>query len=113
MIPRYSRPEMTAVWSPEVRFRIWFEIEAHVCDALAKIGAIPKEAAKAIRRMLAPGPEICRVGRQRLRWRAATRKRAAAGPETRIGHDPVRAAPAGRLHGLRRQGRGLRLRQGR
>ena len=48
MIPRYSRPEMTALWSPETRFRIWFEIEAHVCDALAEIGAIPKEAAKAI-----------------------------------------------------------------
>jgi adenylosuccinate lyase len=49
MIPRYSCPEMTAIWSPETRFRIWFEIEAHVCDALAKIGAIPKQAAKAIR----------------------------------------------------------------
>jgi adenylosuccinate lyase len=48
MIPRYSRPEMTAVWSPETRFRIWFEIEAHACDALAEIGAIPKEAARAI-----------------------------------------------------------------
>jgi adenylosuccinate lyase len=48
MIPRYSRPEMAAVWSPETRFRIWFEIEAHACDALAEIGAIPKEAAKAI-----------------------------------------------------------------
>ncbi len=48
MIPRYSRPKMTAVWSPETRFRIWFEIEAHACDALAEIGAIPKEAAKVI-----------------------------------------------------------------
>ncbi len=48
MIPRYSRPEMTAVWSPETRFRIWFEIEAHACDALAELGVIPKEAAKAI-----------------------------------------------------------------
>jgi adenylosuccinate lyase len=48
MIPRYSRPEMTAVWSPETRFRIWFEIEAHACDALAEIGVIPKEAARAI-----------------------------------------------------------------
>jgi adenylosuccinate lyase len=48
MIPRYSRPEMTAVWSPETRFRIWFEIEAHACDALAEMGVIPKEAAKAI-----------------------------------------------------------------
>ena len=48
MIPRYSRPDMTAIWSPETRFRIWFEIEAHACDALAEIGAIPKEAARAI-----------------------------------------------------------------
>src|SRR6202162_3413135 len=48
MIPRYSRPEMTAVWSPETRFRIWFEIEAHACDALAEIGVIPREAARAI-----------------------------------------------------------------
>ena len=48
MIPRYSRPEMTAVWSPETRFRIWFEIEAYACEALAEIGIIPKEAAKAI-----------------------------------------------------------------
>jgi adenylosuccinate lyase len=45
MIPRYSRPEMVAVWAPETRFRIWFEIEAHACDALAELGVIPKEAA--------------------------------------------------------------------
>src|SRR6201986_2010087 len=48
MIPRYSRPEMVAIWSPQTRFRIWFEIEAHACDALAEIGAIPKSAAAAI-----------------------------------------------------------------
>ena len=48
MIPRYSRPEMTAVWSAATRFRIWFEIEAHACDALAEIGVIPKESARAI-----------------------------------------------------------------
>ena len=48
MIPRYSRPEMAAIWSPETRFRIWFEIEAHACDALAELGVIPKEAAKTI-----------------------------------------------------------------
>jgi adenylosuccinate lyase len=48
MIPRYSRPEMVAVWSPESKFRIWFEIEAHACDALAELGVIPKEAAKTI-----------------------------------------------------------------
>ena len=45
MIPRYSRPEMTAIWAPENRFRIWFEIEAHACDAQAKLGIIPKSAA--------------------------------------------------------------------
>src|SRR3984885_10629980 len=48
MIPRYSRPEMTAVWSPETRFRIWFEIEAYASEAMAEIGVIPKDAAKAI-----------------------------------------------------------------
>ncbi len=48
MIPRYSRPEMTAIWSPETKFRIWFEIEAHAADALAELGVIPKSAAKTI-----------------------------------------------------------------
>ena len=48
MIPRYSRPEMVAIWSPETKYRIWFEIEAHACDALAELGVIPKEAAKTI-----------------------------------------------------------------
>ena len=48
MIPRYSRPEMAAIWSPETRFRIWFEIEAHAADAMAELGKIPKEAAKKI-----------------------------------------------------------------
>jgi adenylosuccinate lyase len=48
MIPRYSRPEMAAIWSPETRFRIWFEIEAHAADAMADLGIIPKEAAKTI-----------------------------------------------------------------
>jgi len=48
MVPRYSRPEMTAIWSPEARFKIWFEIEAHACDALAELGVIPKASAKAI-----------------------------------------------------------------
>ncbi|MDR6758328.1 adenylosuccinate lyase [Mycoplana sp. BE70] len=48
MIPRYSRPDMVAIWSPETKFRIWFEIEAHACDALAELGVIPKEAAKTI-----------------------------------------------------------------
>jgi len=48
MIPRYSRPEMARIWEPENRFRIWFEIEAHACDAQAELGVIPKEAAKAV-----------------------------------------------------------------
>ncbi|MBL0899232.1 MAG: adenylosuccinate lyase, partial [Reyranella sp.] len=48
MIPRYSRPQMAAIWTPENRFRIWFEVEAHACDAMAELGIIPKAAAKAI-----------------------------------------------------------------
>ena len=48
MIPRYSRREMTDIWSPESKFRIWFEIEAHAADALANMGVIPEEAAKTI-----------------------------------------------------------------
>ena len=48
MIPRYSRPEMVAIWSPESRFRIWFEIEAHACDAQAALGVIPKANAEAV-----------------------------------------------------------------
>ncbi|MEA2754125.1 MAG: adenylosuccinate lyase [Aliidongia sp.] len=48
MISRYSRPAMTAIWSPENRFRIWFEIEAHACDAQAALGIIPKSAAEAV-----------------------------------------------------------------
>jgi adenylosuccinate lyase len=48
MIPRYSRPEMAAIWSPETKFRIWFEIEAHACDAMAALGTIPKQNAEAV-----------------------------------------------------------------
>ena len=48
MIPRYSRPEMVSIWSPETKFRIWYEIEAHACDAQAKIGVIPKKSAQAV-----------------------------------------------------------------
>ncbi|OQW54286.1 adenylosuccinate lyase [Candidatus Raskinella chloraquaticus] len=48
MIPRYARPAMTAIWSPETRFRIWFEIEAHATDALAELGVVPKSAAALI-----------------------------------------------------------------
>jgi adenylosuccinate lyase len=49
MIPRYSRSEMAAIWTPENRFRIWLEIEAHACDAQAELGVIPLEAARAVR----------------------------------------------------------------
>ena len=48
MIPRYSRPEMVAIWSPETKFRIWFEIEAHACDAMARLGVIPQANADAV-----------------------------------------------------------------
>ncbi|HYM31389.1 MAG TPA: adenylosuccinate lyase [Candidatus Cybelea sp.] len=50
MIPRYTRPQMAAIWEPENRFRIWFEIEAHACDAQAELGVIPKAAAAAVRK---------------------------------------------------------------
>jgi adenylosuccinate lyase len=48
MIPRYSRPDMVDIWTPESRFRIWFEIEAHALDAMADLGIVPKDAAKAV-----------------------------------------------------------------
>ncbi len=48
MIPRYSRPEMAAIWSPETKFRIWYEIEAHASDAQAALGVIPKANAEAV-----------------------------------------------------------------
>jgi adenylosuccinate lyase len=48
MIPRYSRPEMAQIWAPEAKFKIWFEIEAHACDAQAALGVIPEAAAKTV-----------------------------------------------------------------
>ena len=48
MIPRYARPDAVAIWSPETRYKIWFEIEAHAADAMAELGTIPKAAAEAI-----------------------------------------------------------------
>src|SRR5690349_14288184 len=48
MIPRYTRPAMAAIWDPQTRFRIWFEIEAHAADAMAELGIVPKAAAKKI-----------------------------------------------------------------
>lgn len=58
MIPRYSRPEMAAIWEPESKYRIWFEIEAHATDALAKLGVVPESAAKALWDWWATEPEI-------------------------------------------------------
>jgi adenylosuccinate lyase len=58
MIPRYSRPEMVAIWTPESRFRIWFEIEAHATEALAELGVVPKQAAKALWDWWATNPTI-------------------------------------------------------
>jgi len=60
MIPRYSRPEMTAIWSPESRYRIWFEIEAAAAEAMAVLGSIPAEAAAAIRERGAA--RVARIG---------------------------------------------------
>ena len=48
MIPRYSRPDMVQIWEPATKFRIWFEIEAHACDAMAELGVIPKANAEAV-----------------------------------------------------------------
>ena len=48
MIPRYSRKEMTDIWEPATKFRIWFEIEAHAASAMAEFGTIPQESADVI-----------------------------------------------------------------
>ena len=61
MIPRYSRPEMVAVWSPETRFRIWFEIEAHACDAQAELGVIPRANAEAVWRARDVAFDVARI----------------------------------------------------
>lgn len=58
MVPRYSRPEMAAIWEPENKFRIWFEIEAHAAQAMADAGAIPQSAAKALWDWWATNPKI-------------------------------------------------------
>jgi len=58
MVPRYARPEMTAIWSAENRLSIWFEIEAHATDALAELGTVPKSAAKALWDWWATNPAI-------------------------------------------------------
>jgi adenylosuccinate lyase len=64
MIPRYSRPEMAAIWSPESRYRIWFEIEVLAAEAMAELGTIPAEAARAIREK--GGPRVAGIGQADL-----------------------------------------------
>ena len=61
MIPRYTRPEMAAIWESQNKFRIWFEIEAHACDALAEQGVIPKESAKHIRENAPEAFDVARI----------------------------------------------------
>ena len=58
MVPRYARPEMSALWEPEAKFRIWFEIEAHATQKLADLGVVPQSAAKALWDWWATGPAI-------------------------------------------------------
>jgi adenylosuccinate lyase len=58
MVPRYARPQMTAIWEPEARYRIWFEIEAHATEKLGQIGVVPDSAAKALWDWWATNPKI-------------------------------------------------------
>ncbi|MEM6858781.1 MAG: adenylosuccinate lyase [Pseudomonadota bacterium] len=58
MVPRYARPEMSALWEPEAKFRIWFEIEAHATQKLADLGVVPESAAKALWDWWATNPTI-------------------------------------------------------
>lgn len=58
MIPRYARPQMSAIWEPEARYRIWFEIEAHATEKLGELGVVPESAAKALWDWWATNPVI-------------------------------------------------------
>ena len=58
MVPRYARPEMSAIWEPEAKFRIWFEIEAHATQKLGELGVVPPSAAKALWDWWATNPKI-------------------------------------------------------
>jgi adenylosuccinate lyase len=58
MVPRYARPAMTALWEPEAKYRIWFEIEAHATQKLADLGVVPQSAAKALWDWWATNPAI-------------------------------------------------------
>ncbi len=64
MVPRYARPAMTAIWAPENRYRIWFEIEALAAEAMAELGAIPADAARTIRSR--GGAKLARIGQADL-----------------------------------------------
>ena len=61
MIPRYSRPDMVAIWSAQTKFRIWFEIEAHAGDAMADLGTIPRENADAVWTARDTGFDVARI----------------------------------------------------
>ena len=58
MVPRYARPAMTAIWEPEAKYRIWFEIEAHATEKLAELGVVPESAGKALWDWWATDPKI-------------------------------------------------------
>ncbi|OYZ28014.1 MAG: adenylosuccinate lyase, partial [Novosphingobium sp. 16-62-11] len=58
MVPRYARPAMTAIWEPEARYRIWFEIEAHATEKLGELGVVPPSGAKALWDWWATNPTI-------------------------------------------------------
>ncbi|RDC60192.1 Adenylosuccinate lyase [Alteripontixanthobacter maritimus] len=58
MVPRYARPEMTAIWEPEAKYRIWFEIEAHATEKLGRLGVVPESAGKALWDWWATNPKV-------------------------------------------------------
>src|SRR6201988_2945525 len=58
MVPRYARPAMTAIWEPEARYRIWFEIEAHATDKMGELGVVPKGAGRGLWDWWATNPAI-------------------------------------------------------
>ena len=64
MVPRYTRPEMASIWAPENRYRIWFEIEALAAEGMARVGAIPEDAARTIRKRGAPMLAAMGAGRR-------------------------------------------------
>ena len=83
MIPRYSREAMARIWSPETRYRIWFEIEAHACDAQAELGVFLANARREVDRQLRDRVDVMRVDALDERERATEvhRLRASEAPE--------------------------------